>query len=118
MELKDFVKETLIEISQGVSEAQESQGDALINPRIKIEGKESSRVILAEDGAGRDISGDRILDYVDFDVAVTIDKGTKTDGKISVLFGAFNLSSSGESKNTDTSISRVKFKVPVSFSIK
>ena len=118
MELKDFVKETIIEISQGVSEAQKEQGDALINPRLKVQEKDSGQIALAEDGASRGIRGGRILDYVEFDVAVTIDKNTNTDGKISVLFGAINLSSGGASENKDSSTSRVKFKVPVSFSVK
>jgi hypothetical protein len=118
MELKDFVKETLIEISQGVLEAQTEQGDALINPRVKLHEKEVGRIVLAEDGAGRGIRGGRILDYVEFDIAVTLDKNTNTDGKISVLFGAINLSSGGASENKDSSTSRVKFRVPVSFSVK
>ena len=117
MELKDFVKQTLIEISQGVSEAQAEADNSLINPRIKTPDNRVTGVLLAEDGAGRGVKGGRILDYVEFDVAVTIDKNTKTNGKISVLFGAVNLSSQGASENKDASTSRVKFKVPVSFSL-
>ena len=118
MELKDFVKETLVEISQGVSEAQNEQTNSLINPRLKTNESNVKSILLAEDGTGRGVKGGRLLDYVEFDVAITIDNNTKTKGKISVLFGAVNLSSQGASENKDTSISRVKFKVPVSFSLK
>lgn len=118
MELKDFVRETLSEIASGVAEAQAEQQGALINPRIKSQESSDSKIALAEDGAGRGIQGGRILDYVEFDIAVTVDKNTETKGKISVLFGALNLSSGGASENKDSSTSKVRFKVPISFSVK
>jgi len=118
MELKDFVKETLLEISSGVAEAQKEQQSTLINPRVKSQESTSSKLYIAEDGAGRGVRGGRILDYVEFDIAVTVDKNTETSGKISVLFGAINLNSGGASENKDSSTSRVRFKVPISFSTK
>ena len=118
MELKEFVRETLLEISTGVADAQEEQKGALISPRVRNQEGASPKLALAEDGAGRGIRGGRILDYVEFDIAVTIDKNTETNGKISVLFGALNLSSGGASENKDSSTSRVRFKVPIAFSVK
>jgi len=117
MELKDFVKETLVEIALGVSNAQKSGGPALINPRIKARERDDGRVFLVEDASGRGTKGERILDFIEFDVAVTIDKGTDTKGKIGVLFGAVNLTSQGGSTSNDSSTSRVKFNVPVSFDV-
>ena len=51
---------------------------------------------------------------VSFDVALTATKETGTKGGIGVVAGIVSLGSAGQSSNENTSVSRVKFDVPVS----
>jgi hypothetical protein len=51
---------------------------------------------------------------VEFDVALTAMEGTGTKGGIGVVAGMFALGSTGQSKEESSSVSRVKFSVPLS----
>ena len=55
----------------------------------------------------------RYATTVMFDVALTITEGTDTKGGIGVVSGIFNIGSSGQSSNENSSISRVSFSVPL-----
>lgn len=108
MELKDFVARVLVDIVEGIREAQTTVGheDADVSPYLR---------------GGVNVSGwkglrdrlDRSLHEVEFDVAVTATEGTGTRGGVGVVMGVVALGSRGESSRTSESVSRVKFSVPV-----
>ncbi len=50
---------------------------------------------------------------VRFDVAVTVEEGTATSGKIGVVSGFLNLGSTGKSEDKSIAVSRIQFEVPV-----
>ena len=112
MQLKDFVAQTLIQISEGVAEAQDktSNGVGIVNPKIK-------RVFVNSQSGGTNLalgwteSGD-LVNMVSFDVAVTATDGTGTKGGIGIVIGAVALGSQGQSENRNEAVSRVQFKVP------
>ncbi len=95
MKLEDFVAQTLKEIINGVKKAQSdtSQTGAVINTTPPTE---RSRI-------------------VEFDVAVTTTEGTKTEGGAGVFVGPIGLGTRGASDASTSSVSRVKFSVPVQF---
>ncbi len=108
MELRDFVKETLVQIAEGVSEAQE-RADSLgahVNPRLTRSSNYASQqgFLNSESGAAQ---------VVGFDVALTVTEGTGTKGGIGIFAGAVSLGSSGQSSAENSSVSRVKFSVPL-----
>jgi hypothetical protein len=94
MNLDEFISQTLTEIINGVISAQKACTDksAAIAPR------KSAR--------------DPDYQNVDFDIAVTVEKGTQTKGKIGVL-SIISLGAAGQSDNSQTAINRIKFSVPV-----
>ena len=111
MELREFVSATIVDICNGIKDAQEQVNStgACVSPGI------------ARDTIARDPDNAYTPQYLDFDVAVTITEntdnasGVKTKASISVL--GITLSING--KNVDTKslseihISRIKFSVPV-----
>ena len=108
MNLQDFVSETISQIVQGVVTAQKSaiEHGAHVNPRLTGTTESlSSQGLLW--------SGDNTAQVVHFDVALTITEGTGTKGGIGVFAGVVNLGSTGQSKNESSSVSRVKFSVPL-----
>ena len=114
MKLQDFVKETLIEISQGVVEAQKELGanGSLVNPKLYnvFSGSQNGGVNLA---LGWD-NMSRLVTMVDFDVAVTTQEGQGTKGGIGVVSGVFNVGMKGGSEKAQSAATRIKFSVPIS----
>lgn len=108
MDLREFVAETLIQIVQGVSDAQVEQErlGANINPRILGSPEHFAKLGFLE-------TGDSPAQVVQFDVALTVKDATGTKGGIGVVSGIFNLGSSGQSQTENLAVSRVKFSVPL-----
>lgn len=104
MDLKEFVSQTLIQICEGVTTAKDAVQEAggVINPSLATIPKETLHV-----GSGI------IAEVVEFDVAVTVSKGTGTKGGIGIFVAPLALGSQGESKAATESISRIKFKVSI-----
>jgi hypothetical protein len=110
MELKDFVREALSQIVQGVKEAQGAVASTggEVSPRFSNRQQDVHQALklLKTDKGG-------IIQNVEFDVAVTATEGTGTRGGVGVFVGAFALGSQGQSQSENTSLSRIKFAVPV-----
>jgi len=109
MELRDFVSETLTQIVEGVTSAQSkaNQSGAKINPHLRTSFEQAGKLGFLQTGEG-------FAQIVQFDVALTVTEGTGTKGGIGVFAGAINLGSSGQSQTESSSVSRVKFSVPLS----
>jgi len=110
MELKQFVSETLKEIIEGVTNAQEEVTKGAVNPKIWMSQRgEANKMKILESNAGEWIH------MVDFDVAVTVVEGTESKGGIGLVVGPVALGSKGQSNSENSSISRIKFQVPVAY---
>jgi hypothetical protein len=108
MDLKDFITQTLVQIAEGVSASEEriTQLGGQVNPYISSDHKEMGKHgILWASGLA--------VHIIEFDVALTANSGTGTKGGIGIFSGAVNLGSSGESRSESSSVSRVRFTVPL-----
>ena len=109
MDLKDFVSETLVQIATGVKDAQAKVKElgGTVNPSLNCGHEVASKLgfLYTRDSA--------MAPVVQFDVALTVTEGTGTKGGIGVFAGAVNLGSSGQSNNEQSSVSHVKFSVPL-----
>ena len=112
MELKDFVSATLIQIVEGVKNAQEFalENNASINPTRS--GSTMTGSSISNDFRTVNTKIYQLQD-VEFDVAVTAIEGTETKGGVGVAIGMFKLGADGQSNAEKQSVSRIKFKVPV-----
>ena len=109
MNLKDFVSETLSEIIEGVKNVKQDEAKfgAEINPDVFGDTKDIVRQGLLK------MSGSKTVTIVDFDVAVTAIEGQGAKGGVGVFAGAIGLGGQGESKIENSTVSRIKFSVPV-----
>ncbi len=107
MELKNFITETLCQIINGLKDAQEQIGE----PSGDIE----ERVLAPFINPSPASEYDKKLYEIDFDVAVTaMDTGQSLGGGgISVM--GINLTAKVNSEQVNSSVTHIKFKVPVSY---
>ena len=106
MELKDFVKQALTEITLGVKEAQEecSKSGAIINPlyytsnkaeHVKINGKFTK------------------LTTINFNVAITSSEGSEDKKGLSVLFNIVSFGGSRTNNENIQNINSINFSIPL-----
>jgi hypothetical protein len=109
MTLKEFVRDSLIEIADGVAEARAK------NPKISpgvftIPGDKSNAGVTIT----TDKHGPAFL--IDFDVAVTVSEKTDGGGKAAISVANILAIDGGRSSGLEQSkVSRIQFKVPMVF---
>jgi predicted ATP-dependent Lon-type protease len=110
MELKDFVTETLVQIAEGIDEAQK-----------RLQDKNSEAIIntnMTETALGHLVTGGRnkAVEMVEFDVAILANEGTSTKAGVGLTVASLlKLDAGGQSKQSKGTESRIKFKVPMSY---
>lgn len=111
MNLSEFVSTALQQVIAGIQEAQDKvSGDGEINPHIWMAQRpEANKQNILESNSGKWIH------MVEFDVAVTVAESTGTKGGIGLVVGPVALGSRGESNAESSTVSRIKFEVPVAF---
>jgi hypothetical protein len=109
MDLREFVRESIVEIIQGVAEAQEATRNS--NARVNPTGLSFRSDQLA--GKMWDGKDHRVAQLLEFDVAVTASEGTGTKAKIGVLAGVLGAGVEGSEEAKAARVSRIKFAVHV-----
>jgi|SRR6516162_6997805 hypothetical protein len=103
MELKEFVTETLLSITEGVGEAirrrlEDKSGVSVINPVW----------------AGMEVDWKELVQQVEFDVAVTEADKTTGGGKAGIrVLPLVEVAGEGSKAWERSTVSRIKFSVPV-----
>lgn len=115
MYLQEFVQETITQLVEGLVEAQKKvkgKGCIIIPNEIWTPDATSQPMIFTSP-RNKDNSG-RYVSMIEFDVAITVDNKEGLDGKLKVkVAGILDVGGGGEMAKTDTTTSRIKFKVPV-----
>jgi hypothetical protein len=115
MELKSFVREALVEIVGGVKEAQDQTKDtgALINPE-GVFTESSTKVVkwLPERKGGGDWREGQV---VEFDIAVAVSEKDEAQGGVGIQVASImiGVGVSGKMEDENSTISRLKFSVPL-----
>lgn len=106
MELKDFIKSTILQLAQSVEELNNEMPSKLIvnpvsrtsvgkNPHINIKGNHYN-----------------VLE-IDFDLTLTAESSAGSQGKIGVMAAVLNAGGSAEEEKTDKAENRIRFTLPV-----
>ena len=113
MELKDFIKKSLVQIIEGVQDARAAvQGGAAAAHLAEVSPTLSSSL----SGLGSTVSGSNV-EMISFDVAVVVVEGEAERGGADAKIGVFGFSAGvggkleAEKKTTNTS--RISFRVPI-----
>lgn len=105
MKLEEFIEATLTQIVNGVNKAQQKANfnGTEINPEIS-----GGSVVLIN-------SENRRVESVEFDVAVTTEESTGNKGGAGIFIAPFGIGGQAETGSKNTSVSRVRFNVPIVF---
>lgn len=109
MELKTFIKQSLIDIASAVKEANEDNStDMIVNPNKLISAGEANQRISRDNNRrqGNDI---RYVQNIKFDVAVSVSEGTERN--INVAGG--NVGETTGNNNEHSTASRIQFELPI-----
>lgn len=106
MELKEFIKHSLIEITTAVAEARKE---------VKSVG-----VFIAEYNTNGNsvINNEKkycITKDCNFDIAVTTSKETNAEGKAGISVMSIGVGTKAEAKSNNSSVSRISFSIPITF---
>jgi len=112
MELGDFIKETLVQITQGIVGANEALKDsgARVNPRNVMTYARGQEVIRRRD---IDKKHKDFIDFVEFDVAVYVKEDTTIKGGLGIGVAGIILGTQGQGANSAGIESRIKFRIPM-----
>ena len=115
MELKQFIKETIIQITDGILEAQTAlKGkDVIVNPGATF-GKSGDLWIGKEQERGPVL---RRVQEVEMQVGLTTTEETAGDGHVKIGIGVLSANVGLEDKGHEKTENYVKFCIPVSFPI-
>lgn len=107
MELKDFIKQVLADVTNAVSESQQElkNGCVICPSNIAVGG--IGECVKAKGGETLKVSS------VDFDVAVTVEKTDGINAKFGVVAAVINGGASGSSSDKSQELSRISFSVPL-----
>ena len=114
MELKEFIKDTLVQISKGIEEAkielgQENKGKTIINPA-----RHSGNInVNVSSEQGKDIINR--IEEIEFDIAVIVEQKSEGKAGIGVLASIITAGASKSTGDINSETHRIKFKVPIKF---
>lgn len=107
MELKEFIKTAITDITEAISELQsELDNGAVINPSISR--GEYGKAVLVDQGVAP-------IEHLKFDVAVTATEASNIDGNAKVGISIFGAKVGTESNAKTENVSRLTFSVPIVF---
>ena len=102
MELRTFITKALIDITQGVADAQRQSEETEIVPHTNIQ---LNAIEL----------GFTPYQVVKFEVQVRVDESKGSEGKIGVVSSLIGASMAGSSSNESQHVTTLQFSVPVLF---
>jgi hypothetical protein len=115
LDLKEFIKESLVQISGAITEANEDLkgSGAMINP-LHVTVSTNPSQAYGRTGTEMHVGNEsRVVEKVEFDVAVYAEEGSQTKAGFKLSVVSIGLGASGQSNNKDKSESRIKFCIPV-----
>lgn len=107
MDIQQFVRETLCQILNGVDEANAQHGN--VNPDYELEGKAVVPSNTVVD------TGGQLVFMVEFDLAVTAAEQTEQSGTGRLNIQIVSAGGGKSSGSTLTSVTRVRFSVPITY---
>ncbi|MCX2889834.1 hypothetical protein OO258_16465 [Pseudomonas sp. DCB_BI] len=116
MDLKDFIATSLTQIAEGILTASEALAntDAQVNPVDLVTHSNSAqgygRLLLPGEG-----TRGRLVERVEFDVAVTAESSEAGKGGLKVGIASFGLNAGVEATDRSGSASRIQFGIPMVF---
>jgi hypothetical protein len=108
MDIKTFVETSLTQIVEGVNNANTALSDqgAYVS---------SKNVRPLREGTTYNSSTGDLVNLIEFDIAVTVNEKDASEGGASIKVAGINIGGGLQKENTNQTVSRIKFNVPLTF---
>lgn len=105
MELKEFIKTAITDITEAVSELQEElKNGTIVNPSL-TQGEHGKSVLVNNEV--------RMMERLNFDIAVTATEATGLNGNAKAGISVFGAKVGAENKERTENVSRLTFSLPL-----
>jgi hypothetical protein len=111
MKLDEFIFESLKQVIDGIEKSQEyaeQKGAKISTENLNFIGAKNGAAVVYKDSH----SGE-IVEKIDFDIAVSAKEGDKAKGGIGIHVGAIGIGAQGQVESENSTISRLKFSIPL-----
>ena len=108
IKLEDFISETIQGFVNGVEDARE---------KIKERGATIVVDLVSGDIPKNQLRdrGGFLVQNIEFDIALTVEKGSTKEGIVGVMAGIFGAGAKGTNTMENQSLHRIKFAIPIQF---
>lgn len=116
MDLKDFIRETLVQITKGIEEADSEleSSAAIVNPRnVAVDHSGNAQHLGSLQEESSDTYYLDSVQAIDFDVSVHAKEGSEASAKGGISVGSIGFGAKGSTTEGKSSESRIKFKIPM-----
>ena len=105
MELKEFIKTAITDITEAVSELQEElRNGTIVNPSL-TQGEHGKSLVVDNEV--------RMMERLNFDIAVTATEATELNGNAKAGISVFGAKVGAENKERTENVSRLTFSLPL-----
>ncbi|MDY5086947.1 MAG: trypco2 family protein [Alloprevotella sp.] len=105
MELKEFIKTAISDITEAVSELQEElKNGTIVNPSL-TQGEHGKTLVVDNEV--------RMMERLNFDIAVTATEATELNGNAKAGIRVFGVKVGAENKERTENVSRLTFSLPL-----
>lgn len=108
MELNEFIKNVIVNIYNGISEAQQSTNKQVLPKGGVI----SEGIPYVKSGLGPTASA-TMISNIEFEVSLTDGSKDGVSGGIGVMLGSLGIGTKGSSETQQTSLSKIRFNIPI-----
>lgn len=111
MKLDEFIFESIKQVIDGIEKARdyaESKGSKITGQGLSFVGAKNGAGIVFYDSVSLEV-----VEKIEFDVAVTAKEGDIAKGGIGLFVGAIGIGTQGQVESENSSMSRIKFSVPL-----
>lgn len=105
MDLKEFIKTAITDITEAVSELQEElKNGTIVNPSL-TQGEHGKSLVVENEV--------RMMERLNFDIAVTATEATELNGNAKAGISVFGAKVGAENKERTENVSRLTFSLPL-----
>ena len=118
MNLNDFIKESIVQISNGIIGANEELEDtgAVVNPEhLKVYSENAKAFGRVEK---QDDEIHPLVHLIEFDVAIEAGTGSSAGGGLNLSVASIGIGGKAEKTSNNNTVSRLQFKIPMVFPTK
>jgi dihydroxyacetone kinase len=108
VELKTFVKEAIVQIAEGIKEAQETKTGAYIAPLLQYSGDSNNKKLTITDNHSHNAT-----QLITFDIAVTATEDNRKTGGATLKIIAAAVGAEMEKSQQNSTVSRIRFEIPI-----